>query len=680
MQRMHHLKSTKLSLNERLTSIGIRYWTLVCLLASIDILGPLATDAYLPSLPYMTKDLNTSPSWIQFTILSYSFIMALSSLFGGLLSDKYGRRNMTLFGLFIFICGGFGCTFSPNIWILNICRFIQGIGGGISSIITSSVARDVFLANERMKILGILGSIRPIGIVIAPMIGGWISGLYGWRMVFFITTSFALIVMILSSSLLPETKNKFFVNYSKIHNLQTETNILGNIECDDSIPSKVLVDDDDDDSEDDEWCPAIALQPISTCDKLSDTEASLLPSTVTKNGTYDELLPTNRNSGDFKRFYLWKTVCSDNVLMSVSWMYVIYDCLYCTYVTVLYIYSIGLRMVGVFVFLNEFPYALQQISNESYGQQISGLMLGFGSIFTILGASVAILIDRNTPSQISERSSLLFLLSPNNSKLSIMRLASIASLVSCMLLILPPILIHYNTFTHVLNINSHMNHLQMILFMYTDNPWYFLVIPFCVLTFSQGLFIPPASVVVLEPYPHIAASITAVLQFWRVILPTLTLIVITQCLSYSTDYAASIVIHGIVGLCAFLCFVLMYGCVSGHEVRLRMSGWQERMRKRGLSDSQSTSYGSNDQTCTDIGIKVARKSGGVCVDVSSSMPTLMDISTFSMYTRNVMPVNAINAVYDQNLFYNANHVIIKNNVTTQVQELFPPSSAPTMQF
>eukprot|EP01084_Bolivina_argentea_P105953 189749_1 len=199
------------SLTERLELLQTKYCTLVCLLASIDVLGPLATDAHLPSLPKMASDLHTSPSWIQFSVLSYSFVLAISSLYGGYLSDKYGRRIITLFGLIFFILGGFGVYASPNILILNISRIIQGFGGGISSIITSSVARDVFLANERMKILGVLGTLRPFAIAVAPIFGGLIAEIYNWRMVFLITSCIAFIVCCFTLIWLPETKEKFFI-------------------------------------------------------------------------------------------------------------------------------------------------------------------------------------------------------------------------------------------------------------------------------------------------------------------------------------------------------------------------------------------------------------------------------------------------------------------------------------
>ena len=111
-------------------------------------------------------------------------------------------------------------------------------------------------------------------------------------------------------------------------------------------------------------------------------------------------------------------------------------------------------------------------------------MIGVGSLFLILGSLVAIMSDRDSNKRPSERSHLLlFQLSPRNAKLSMMRFASIASLFACILLIVPPILMHYDAFLSVLDIESQVKHLELMNWIYTDNPWYFLVVPFCILTF-----------------------------------------------------------------------------------------------------------------------------------------------------------------------------------------------------
>ena len=371
----------------------------------------------------------------------------------------------------------------------------------------------------------------------------------------------------------------------------------------------------------DEWSPGSGLLlENNNNNNISNASSSLSSSSRTRIIIDD---PESNINGHCK---ICRIAFSDGILMTVSWI-------------------IAFRMVGVFVFLNEFPYVSDNIYH--YGQQISGLMIGIGSIFTILGASVAILCDRDENNKkTSERSSLLFKLSPKNKKLSIMRMASIISLISCILLLLPPILQHYSSFLRVLEINADIAHLKLINEIYTNNPWYFMVIPFCVLTFSQGLFIPPATVVVLEPYPHIAGSISAILQFWRIILPTLTLILITQCLSYETNNIASITIHGIIGFCAFLCFVLMYGCISGHDVRLRMCGWQDRLQsqcEQSIIDIIET-YGTGDNNKEQTheitkGVTVMQS-----VDISTSIPGNIDFDPSNVRLLSSRSINSTNNV------------------------------------
>merc|ERR1719361_912691 len=94
------------------------------------------------------------------------------------------------------------------------------------------------------------------------MIGGWIATNYGWNMIFFATASFAVIVLLLSIWLLPETKNRFFVDYRRIHDHRIETAAVGNIDIlEDSakrttvgtlysehIGNVVVVDDEDEES------------------------------------------------------------------------------------------------------------------------------------------------------------------------------------------------------------------------------------------------------------------------------------------------------------------------------------------------------------------------------------------------------------------------------------------------
>ena len=125
--------------------------------------------------------------------------MSIATLLGGVISDKFGRRFATLGGLYIFIIGNTGCFFSKNVTFLNIARIIQAIGGGMSTILSTTVARDVFEQNETLQILSVIGSIRPAAIAGAPMLGGIISNYFGgWRSVYLFTAIVSVLVLILS--------------------------------------------------------------------------------------------------------------------------------------------------------------------------------------------------------------------------------------------------------------------------------------------------------------------------------------------------------------------------------------------------------------------------------------------------------------------------------------------------
>ena len=68
------------------------------LLGSLASFGPLSIDMYLPALPNLTKDFNTSTSLAQLSLTACLLGIALGQLFAGPLSDSEGRRKPLLIG------------------------------------------------------------------------------------------------------------------------------------------------------------------------------------------------------------------------------------------------------------------------------------------------------------------------------------------------------------------------------------------------------------------------------------------------------------------------------------------------------------------------------------------------------------------------------------------------------
>jgi len=178
----------------------------------VNVLGPLSTEAQVPALQDIAIDLNTTSQWVQLTITIYMLSFGASQLFFGTLSDMYGRRNTLIAGLVIYVATNAGCALSPNIAALNIFRAVQAMGSGAGMVIVYAIARDVFQQDDRTRVLGILGGLRPIVIAASPVFGGSVTAFLGWRYIFWIIGGLSLALLLMVIFLLPETKDSSTVH------------------------------------------------------------------------------------------------------------------------------------------------------------------------------------------------------------------------------------------------------------------------------------------------------------------------------------------------------------------------------------------------------------------------------------------------------------------------------------
>lgn len=168
----------------------------------ISILGPFASDSYLPSLPQMTEYFNTSENVIQFSITAYFLGLACFQLLWGPFSDKLGRKKALQCGGVIALigCGIAGLAISPL--MLNIGRFIQGAGGAASASLSRSILRDRFTGTRLAQVAGISGIFFALVPSIAPLIGGVIQEFFFWRVNF-------LFLFVLTASILLFINNQY---------------------------------------------------------------------------------------------------------------------------------------------------------------------------------------------------------------------------------------------------------------------------------------------------------------------------------------------------------------------------------------------------------------------------------------------------------------------------------------
>ena len=169
---------------------------LVVFLGLLTAITPLATDLYLPALPIMPGELNTTASNIQMTIGVMTFGVALGQLFGGPISDTMGRKLPLIVGNLLCVISGIICAYAPSIEILLLGRFLQGLTGSIGVVIAKAIARDFASGQELTKLFALLMMVNGLAPVLAPLVGGQLLLFTTWRVIFIILAVFSAILLV----------------------------------------------------------------------------------------------------------------------------------------------------------------------------------------------------------------------------------------------------------------------------------------------------------------------------------------------------------------------------------------------------------------------------------------------------------------------------------------------------
>jgi DHA1 family bicyclomycin/chloramphenicol resistance-like MFS transporter len=180
------------------------YYVPAFIIASIALIE-MATDMYLPNLPAVVKEFNTTESLLQLTLSVNLFGLATAGLVAGPLSDTLGRRNMLLSGLILFLIAGMGCMLAPSVDILIIARLLQGLGGGVVLVVGTAAIRDLYQAEKLAKIMSMMGMVIAVSPGIAPIIGGYIGMYFDWRATFGFLVVCGAILVLIAFLTLPET-------------------------------------------------------------------------------------------------------------------------------------------------------------------------------------------------------------------------------------------------------------------------------------------------------------------------------------------------------------------------------------------------------------------------------------------------------------------------------------------
>src|SRR5215218_41113 len=146
-----------------------------------------------------TDDRWFSQSTLAWVVNGYLIAFGGLLLLSGRLGDLIGRRRVFLFGLALFTAASLACGFASSQGLLVAARFIQGIGGALTSAVVLGMIVTMFPEpREQAKAIGVYGFVASAGGSIGLLAGGALTEAISWHWIFFVNLPIGLATALLA--------------------------------------------------------------------------------------------------------------------------------------------------------------------------------------------------------------------------------------------------------------------------------------------------------------------------------------------------------------------------------------------------------------------------------------------------------------------------------------------------
>jgi EmrB/QacA subfamily drug resistance transporter len=166
------------------------------------LLAALDQTIVATALPRIVNDLGgiTQYSWV-FT--AYMLTSTVTVPLYGKLGDVYGRKNLFLFAIVVFLTGSALCGAATDMTQLIVFRAIQGIGAGGLFPLSLAVIGNIVPPRDRGRWQGLIGAVFAASSILGPAVGGFIVDNATWRWVFLVNLPIGGIALVVISITMP---------------------------------------------------------------------------------------------------------------------------------------------------------------------------------------------------------------------------------------------------------------------------------------------------------------------------------------------------------------------------------------------------------------------------------------------------------------------------------------------
>src|SRR5436190_23124763 len=169
------------------------------------------------ALPSIQDDLGFSQSSLAWVVNAYLIAFAGLLLLAGRLGDLISRRGVFLTGLVVFTTASFLCGLSDSQSVLVGARFVQGVGGAMTSAVILGMIVTMFPEpRDQAKAIGVYGFVASAGGSVGLLAGGILTQSINWHWIFFVNIPIGIATAIAANRLLDRDKGIGFAGGADI--------------------------------------------------------------------------------------------------------------------------------------------------------------------------------------------------------------------------------------------------------------------------------------------------------------------------------------------------------------------------------------------------------------------------------------------------------------------------------
>lgn len=173
-------------------------WKALLTVALGTMMGTMDASITNISFPVLIRTFGVPVTTIVWVTLAYLLTSTSLLLVLGRVGDLWGRKRIYVWGSLFFVLGLALCALAQNIAQLIAFRIIQAVGMAMSMACGAAIITEAFPQEERGLGMGLLAVSVSAGLIIGPVLGGFLLGWLDWRSIFYVRIPFALLVWVMA--------------------------------------------------------------------------------------------------------------------------------------------------------------------------------------------------------------------------------------------------------------------------------------------------------------------------------------------------------------------------------------------------------------------------------------------------------------------------------------------------